>query len=594
MNIKSFKYIAVAAVLGLGMTSCEDFLDRPTEDSYTADNYYASDAACIAGVNYLYNSPWYDFQRGFVKMGEVMSGNMYWGNSPYMNFSVNGTDVDLVNMSYSLWAEIGHCNTVYASLKNSSASESVKNQCMGECLVWKAMAYFYLVRTFGDVPIIHDNSEVIASEEYKTCNKVEKADVYDYIIMTLDEALKLMPRQKLTTGHIDYFCAEALLAKVYLTKAGLSGSLNNADLVLAAEKALDVIENSGRSLMENYEDIFRGSNNISDESLIAWRWTVGAQWTSQNTLQSDLMPDGFDEFGDCWGGWGGPSVDLMDAFDFDPLSDPSTRIETDVRRKATIMVPGDIYPYFWRDHDLGGGKSGFDILRFYYDKDYNKAATGAWQGPCGAQNVKHAYGNNADHQAEMGMSAGRMAYALATHILRLSDVYLIYAESIILQGKTSGDDFKKALKYFNAVRGRAVSGYKDKESLTYDDIWKERRLEFAGEADRWYDYVRRSYWDMDYCVNELHNQRRNQMYGMDDLYKSYFESGNWVTSGSTEDGRSWSAEYADPETHEDAPKAPNVTPSVFTLPFPVEDVALNPNLGSNVPAVHVDLSKYKY
>ena len=63
------------AVVGLGMTSCSDFLNRPAEDTYTINNYYQTDEQCIAGVNYLYNSPWYDFQRGFFKVGEVLSGN---------------------------------------------------------------------------------------------------------------------------------------------------------------------------------------------------------------------------------------------------------------------------------------------------------------------------------------------------------------------------------------------------------------------------------------------------------------------------------------------------------------------------------------
>ena len=161
------------------MTSCDDFLDRPVEDNYNLDNYYSSDAACVSGVNYLYNSPWYDFQRGFIKMGEVMSGNMYWGNCPYLSFSVNGTDEDLKNMSYSLWAVIGHANTVYHALSGASASANTIRQCQGECLIWKAMAYFYLVRSFGDVPIIHNTSDVLASGEYKTCSKVEKADVYE-------------------------------------------------------------------------------------------------------------------------------------------------------------------------------------------------------------------------------------------------------------------------------------------------------------------------------------------------------------------------------------------------------------------------------
>ena len=566
-------------LLTVGMTSCDDFLDRPVEDSYNTENYYTDDASCVRGVNYLYNSPWYDFQRAFIKIGEVMSGNMYWGSSPYMNFSLNGTDQDLVNMSYSLWAEIGHANTVYNSIKGSSCSESVKNQCMGECLAWKAMAYFYLVRTFGDVPIVHDNSVNIAAGDYNDLHKVQKADVYEYILMTLEKAMDLLPREKSTTGRIDYYCAEGLYAKVLLTAAGVTGSLNNDYLQRASAASLDVIQNSGRELMANYEDIFRGSKNVSDESLIAWRWINGAQWTSQNTLQSDLMPSGFDENGDCWGGWGGPSADLQDAFGYDVTENPSKRIDTDVRRKATMMGAGDVYSYFWRDKDLGNGKTGFDILKFYYDKEYNPAATGEFQGPCGVQNVKHAYGDNFDHQAEMNASAGRMAYNLATHILRLSDVYLVHAEAEVLQGKTTS---RTALDAFNAVRGRAISSAVPKTTLTFDDIWKERRLEFAGEGDRWYDFVRRAYYDVNSCINELKAQRRNAIWNCNAAYKTWFESG-YLT---------W--DPSEIQYDENTP-APNVTANSFTLPYPTEDVALNPNLGSNVEPDHVDVrATYSY
>lgn len=592
MKIKNIKYVAAAMLLGLSVTSCSDFLDRPVEDNYNTENFYTDDASCIKGVNYLYNSPWYDFQRAFIKIGEVMSGNMYWGSSPYMNFSLNGTDQDLVNMSYSLWAEIGHANTVYNSIKGSGASESVKNQCMGECLAWKAMAYFYLVRTFGDVPIVHDNSTHIGSGDYNELHKVEKADVYEYILMTLEKAMELLPKQKSTTGRIDYYCAEGLYAKVLLTAAGVTGSLNQEYLTRASAASLDVIENSGRQLMPNYEDIFRGSNNVSDESLIAWRWTVGAQWTSQNTLQSDLMPDGFDENGDCWGGWGGPSADLQDAFGYDVTDNPATRVETDVRRKATMMGPGDIYEYFWRDHDLGNNKKGLDILKFYYDKEYNTAASGQFQGPCGVQNVKHAYGDNADHLAEMGSSAGRMAYALATHILRLSDVYLVHAEAEVLLGHTTS---QTALDAFNAVHGRAVASAVPKTSLTFADIWKERRLEFAGEGDRWYDFVRRAYYDVNSCIAELKAQRRNAIWGCDGVYKNYYESGgsSWQPEGVWDQTNQ---KYTiDPIKYDDETPAPNVTANSFVLPYPTEDVALNPNLGSGVAPDHVDVREtYSY
>lgn len=585
MKSKYIKYTAVTLLLGLGLSSCSSFLDKPVEDSYNTENYYTSDAACISGVNYLYNSPWYDFQRGFIKVGEVLSGNMYLGNSPYLNFSVNGTDQDLVNMSYSLWAEVGHANTVYESIKGATASEATKNQCLGECLAWKAMAYFFLVRSFGDVPIIHNNSENLAAGDYNTLSKVQKADVYEYIIMTLEKAMELLPKEKSTTGRIDYYCAEGLLAKVYLTRAGVSGSLNSFDLAKAAEYSKDVIENSGRALLTNYSDIFRGSNNNSDESLFAWKWTVGSHWTCQNTLQSDLAPEGFDENGDCWGGWGGPSLDLIEAFGVSPKDDPAKRIDKDSRRKATVMLAGDIYDYFWRDHDLGNNKKGFDYLRFWYDKTYNAAATGKCQAPCGGTNVKHLYGDNADHIAETGLTPGRMAYAFSTHILRLADVYLVNAEAHTLLdgGSTTNAD---ALYAFNQVHQRAVPSDVEKSSLTFDEVWKERRLELAGEGDRWYDFVRRSYYDVNSCIKEITAQKRNSLWGCDIVYKRYYESGETNWSYSEEDG-----EFQ----YDEATAAPNVTAASFSLPFPTEDVALNPNLATSAASIHVDVrNTYSY
>ena len=80
----------MASVLCMGVSSCEDFLNRPTEDNYNVETFYQNDEQCVQGVNYLYNSPWYDFQRGFIKIGEVFSGNMYWGSFGSCEKSVYG------------------------------------------------------------------------------------------------------------------------------------------------------------------------------------------------------------------------------------------------------------------------------------------------------------------------------------------------------------------------------------------------------------------------------------------------------------------------------------------------------------------------
>jgi len=46
MKIRYIKYWAFAAVLGMGTVSCEDFLNRPTEDNYNESNFYQNDEQC--------------------------------------------------------------------------------------------------------------------------------------------------------------------------------------------------------------------------------------------------------------------------------------------------------------------------------------------------------------------------------------------------------------------------------------------------------------------------------------------------------------------------------------------------------------------
>ena len=574
----------MAGVLALGFCSCQEFLNRPGEDNYNTSNFYQNDDQCIQGVNYLYNSPWYDFQRGFIKIGEVMSGNMYWGSSPYLTFTTNSTDTDLVNMSYSLWAVNGHANTVIMNIQNSEGpSQEIKNQCIGEALTLKALAYFFMVRTFGEVPIVHDNNEVLTSGKYNGVRKVTKENVYEYIIVTLEKAMELLPKKTSGwDGRIDYYAAEGLLAKTYLTKAGVTGTLNNDDLAKAAQYAKDVIDNSGRTLTPKFSDIFRlapATHNQTGEPMISWLWAAGRDpWTQQNTLQSDLMGEGFSETGDLWGGWGGPSYDLMAAFGVDPLVDPRERIknETDTRRKSSMMMAGDEYEYFWRD------KGGFDLLRYIYDDEYGKGGPDVFQGPCGAQNCKHLYGNTADHEAETGLTPGNMCYQLPTHILRLGDLYLVYAEASLLTGNTA-----EALTYVNKVRERA--GAETLASVKIQDIWKERRLELAGEGDYWYDFVRRSYYEVDAVINELKAQKRNEVYSYDTVCSDYFENAVVSETGKVDySACEWNPDPAVTYYNNTTP-APNVTASVFTLPFPQEDVVYNPLLLE--PSQEVDVRK---
>lgn len=568
----------MAGVLALSLGSCQDFLNRPTEDNYNVDNFYLNDEQCIQGVNYLYNSPWNDFTRPLLWVGEIMSGNVYQGNNKYLDLSVNSGDDDLKAMSYSLWSVNGHANTVIMNIRNAEGpSQAIKNQCIGEALTWKALAYFFMVRSFGEVPIIHDNNKVLTSGEYNNVYKATKANVYEYIIMTLEKAMELLPKKGVDAkGRLDYYAAEALLAKVYLTRAGLSGQLDANDLAKAAEYAKDVIDNSGRDLMAEYSDVFRLENNINQECLISFLWSAGRDpWTQQNRFQPELAMTGFSDFEEnCWGGWTGPSVDLQDAFEVDPTDNPEVRAaEKDKRRHATMMMAGDKYDYFWTD------KGGFDYLRFIYDsEDYGKGGpSGDYQSPTGANFVKHLTGRQADHVAGTGVSAYNMATALATHILRFSDVLLIYAEAMMGTAGSTSD--ASAIEAFNRVRRRAgveeVTG-----TLTWEQVWKERRLELALEGDRWYDFVRLAYYNPSKAINELKAQRRGKWEGLGAIYEPYY----------TSEYKEWTV-TEDVKYMEGDPL--NVSAANFSLPFPTEDLVYNPRLAE--AAVEVDVrAEYSY
>ncbi|MBP1676377.1 MAG: glycan metabolism protein [Bacteroidetes bacterium] len=551
MKILNIKSLAVATILLVGMTSCDDFLNRPTEDSYTIDGFYQTDAQCFQAVNPIYNSPWYDFQRGFVKIGDVLSGNIYYGtDNAYQAFVLKSSDSDLKNASASLWSVNAYCNTLIENIKlkaGPDVTQTTKNTVEGEALTWKAMTYFYLVRCFGAVPIIHNNSEIIANNQSNSLYRNKIEDVYTYIIKCLDKAIELLPAEN-ATGRIDKYSAYGLLAKVYLTKSGYGstdGTRNAEDLAKAAEYAKKVIDESGRVLTPEYSDIFRLANNFSDESLIAWHWTIGTHWTCQNTFQSDLGLNGFSELGDTWGTYVGPTVDLQTAFGENASS--FTRINTDARRKATMMMQGDHYDYFWAD------KGGFDY-------DWNKttssdnALTVTFASPTGSNCVKNIVGDNQDHINGASVGLSRMSTALSTHLLRLADVYLVYAEAVL--GNSSSTSDASAIDAFYKVRSRSVASYVKPASITFDDIFKERRLELACEGDYWYDFVRLSYYKPAEAKARLAAQERGYWNNLAAYYKGNIDNST-VTVGS------W-----------------KVAESVifFEIPFPDTDLSANPNL----------------
>ena len=521
MNIKSkifYSFLAIA----LFLASCKkSFLDRPPLSSIMSENFYqtASDLKLATAALYA-GAPWADWTySSYLPVGEVTSGNMnlgYNGDAAQFNtFSITGLNNGLIANWKGMYNIIAHCNTTIIAIKEkapASIDTISKNAAIAEARFIRAYAYFNLAMLWSDVPIIEDNTKLIA---HPLVYRNNVNDVYQFVVNDLVYAAYHLPigGTNWEKGRVTSWSAQGLLAKVYLTWSGLnsngSGQRNQQLLDAAKSLAGNVCKNSGLELMDNYADLFKAKNNDNPESLFSLQWdpTVG-DWLQGNMLQiyssggTEIAPDGQPWFGIY------PTIDMYRQYS----------VKDTVRRKATFMLKNDYYPEL---NAAGGGYT--------------------YKGDAGLK--KHIIGTKKDNNAAiMTLTSSAEHNAL----LRLADVYLVYAEAIL--GNNTNTTDANALLYFNKVRTRA--GVDPVTTLNIDSLLKERRIELAAEGHYWFDLVRLSYYNPQKAVNILNNQQRVS-----------FKYNNGV------------ATPADPFV-----TATPATITTFKFPIPLSEYTANPNL----------------
>jgi len=315
---------------------------------------------------------------------------------------------------------------------------------------------------------------------------------------------------------------------------GGGGTRKQTDLDSAAWFAKDVISNSGATLMNSYEDLFLMKNNNNSESLFALQWKYDGDWGTQNSVQAFLAYGSeITGFGDGWGGDLGASYEMLKRYS-----------PNDKRRKGTFMFPGDHYSYIHQavDDPNNPGKKIIQELQvpwnFVGTERYN---TRAWV-------KKYVVGRPEDNDGK----ATQQHTEMNTYMLRLADVYLLYAEA--LMGNAATTTNAEALKYFNAVHTRA--GLDAKTSISADDLFYERRLELAMEGQAWYDIVRLHYYNPAKALQILNMQDKG-------TYR--------IVANAPTNATSWTVTS-------DTPAFYNVTESNFYLPYPAAELTAAPNL----------------
>jgi hypothetical protein len=496
-QMKKIKYISLAAIIatvGVMMSCSEDFINVLPQDQFFDENFYKSDAELLAGSAPLYNVVWFAYNdKASHGIGDGRGG-VFSSNYSYqlenIQFRTTGVTDENAQSWRAFFNVVGQANALLRNISlhaGPAVTPAIKNHAIAEARLMRGMAYMYLVQNWKEVPIITDN---IALLNDTTVRKNTRESIWEFITRDIRYGITNLPEEPVQVGRLTKYAAEGLLAKVYLTRAGLNASIGNRNqefLDSARILAKDVIDNSGRTLMPNYEDLFKTKFNNNQETLFALQWVYNGAWGTNNSTQAYLAfssaitgtPDG-------WGGDLGASIYQLDQYE-----GLTTNNKTDdVRRKATFMFPGDHYSYIHQQVLDGAGNPVIQELTVPTNGSYNSRA---WV-------KKYVVGRPEDNEGKVQQQRTEMQ----TYMLRLAEVYLIYAEAILGNNASTNDG--DALEYFNAVRERAGLG--DVASITLDDIYHERRCEFAMEGQAWYDWVRYSYFNEEDVYAQLSSQDR--------------------------------------------------------------------------------------
>lgn len=429
----------------LVLYSCSnEFLDAPSENQLTPADLPEGITAFDGIAESMYFRPWFAFNDKFlIAVGDMYAGNAFTFDGAYAQFrdiQVTSQNPILTEGYVSLFSVIDQANNLMKLVEERKSELPVAsyNNAIGISRFMRANAYFYLVRVFGAVPIV--NGADTAAQPKR--NIVE--DVFKFIKMDLEFAAANLPETSTKPGYVNSVVAKGVLAKVHLTLNEFSECAALTEEIMGKQY----------NLIEDYGNLFSSpENNNSAESMFALQWkAIATQWGTQNTNQAYIVPagTGITGGGDGWGVYL-PSVSLQEQFE-----------DNDTRRVHTIMLDGDFYP---------------ELLMTTGGFRYRKILS-----PTGSNFRKYIVGSAAERNDVFFMRTSQN-----TIILRYSDVLLMHAEAILAGGNSTTD--ASALSAYNAVRTRA--GLPTKAVLTRDDLFNERRIEFALEGQYFFDLKRR-------------------------------------------------------------------------------------------------------
>ncbi len=450
------QYIYLIVLVFLGVSCSDDFLSENPKGSVMDPNlFFASDQIQLAADNLPATFRSIYGNSGVVSPfmgGDDLTSRDGFNKQEFIQGDVFAVTDDNTRI-FPYWSDcynvIRSANSILDNVDKSSASNNLKDDVKGQAYFYRGLAYSFLTRIFGKVPLITK----FETNPDLNIEKAEIADIYDQITKDLIAAESLLPnvRPEGPNERGGYPGAKpckgtvkALMSQVYLTMAGwpLKETSNYAT---AAQKAKEVIDNAdvyGYEILEDPHDLWTWANNYTNKEIV-----LGMYFTP-GSEQSMHGPLGSRPYEDFLGGWAHGWFDYAAEISF------FKRFPEGIRKDATFKTIIGGLP--WDDPAAAEHKHP------YFDKYTDEFPGASWIGARTAQ------------------------------VIRYAEVLLNYAEA---QAMTDGAPNAQAYQAINTIRNRA--GLPDltpglSAEAFRDSVIAERGWEFAGgEApSRWFDLIR--------------------------------------------------------------------------------------------------------
>jgi len=232
--------------------SCENNLEEVPLSFFEESNSFNSAADANSAINAVY-----DRLRGVYGLTMINLADLNGDECEVREENGGGTEIhkNLFNSGTGLfdgfytssYVLIDRANRVIGNVPKITMDSKLRDQIVGEARFLRALAYFNLVRAFGDVPLVTVVSNDVVNVQIPR-DPAEK--IYQQIILDLQEAEKVLPVKYTAdteAGRATVGAAKTILAKVYLTRK---------DWANAAAKAREVIDSKTYSLFSDYRDIY--------------------------------------------------------------------------------------------------------------------------------------------------------------------------------------------------------------------------------------------------------------------------------------------------------------------------------------------------